>query len=165
MNENAIEFRAARRDELAAIVELLADDPLGASREQPRHPLPEAYARAFDAIDRDRNNLLLIGVDRQTVVAVLQLTFIPNLTRGGGWRAQIEGVRVAASHRGSGLGERLVEQAVDLARERGCILLQLTSDKTRTDALRFYRRLGFVASHEGMKLALEPPELREPHLS
>lgn len=162
MTESKIEFRAALRDELPAIVDLLADDPLGPTRERPRHPLPEAYARAFEAIDRDPNHLLLVGVDRDIVVAVLQLSFLPNLTRGGGWRAQIEGVRVAPAYRGAGLGEKLIEHAVERAREHNCVLVQLTSDKARADALRFYQRLGFVASHEGMKLALAPIDRHDP---
>ena len=92
------------------------------------------------------------------MVGVLQLTFIPGITYRGGWRALIEGVRIAAELRSSGVGKRLFERAIDRARERGCHVVQLTSDKSRADAIRFYERLGFVASHEGLKLHLPPRE-------
>lgn len=134
---------------------LLADDPLGAKREAYALPLPARYYAAFEAIDRDENNELVVveGADKE-VVGMLQLTFIPYLTYRGGWRALIEGVRVAAHLRSSGIGRRLFQWAIERARERGCHLVQLTSDKARPDAIRFYESLGFVASHEGMKLHL-----------
>ena len=147
-------FRPARADDVPRIVALLADDPLGARREDARDPLPPAYHAAFAAIDADPNNELIVADAGGAVVGVLQLTCIPYLTYRGGWRALIEGVRVAASHRGAGLGEALLRHAIARARERGCHLVQLTSDKQRPDALRFYERLGFVASHEGFKLHL-----------
>lgn len=135
---------------------MLADDPLGARRERDEQPLPSSYESAFEAIDRDANNELVVGEDEGTrVVAVLQLTFTPYLTHQGGWRATIEGVRVHRDLRGSGVGRHLLAWALERARERGCRLVQLTTDKDRPDALRFYRSLGFVASHEGMKLRLE----------
>ncbi|MDT8449435.1 MAG: GNAT family N-acetyltransferase [Wenzhouxiangellaceae bacterium] len=155
MNETEIPFRPAQAGDLEAIVALLADDALGARREQPADPLPEAYRSAFEAIAADPNNELIVADDDGAVVAVLQLTFIPGLTRRGGWRAQIEGVRVASTHRSTGLGSRLVEHAVARARSRRCILVQLTTDKSRPRAIRFYKRLGFIASHEGMKRPLE----------
>ena len=147
-------LRPARRDDVAAIVALLADDELGAGREQVADPLPESYWRAFDAIEADDRNVLVVGDAGGRVVAVLQLTFIPGLTFAGGERAQIEGVRVAADRRGSGLGRRLVGWAVDEARSRGCRLVQLTTNKERAAARRFYESLGFAATHEGMKLDL-----------
>ncbi|MDJ1157870.1 GNAT family N-acetyltransferase [Chelatococcus sp. SYSU_G07232] len=147
-------FRDARREDLAAIVALLADDPLGATRETTDEAVAEAYHAAFEAIERDSNNRLLVMEDEGTVVGCLQLTFIPGMTCSGGMRAQIEGVRVAASHRGRGLGRRAFAWAVDEARRHGARLVQLTTNKARPDAKRFHESLGFVASHEGMKLDL-----------
>lgn len=148
-------FRNAHRDELTEIVDLLAEDELGARREHVAGPLPEAYMQAFDAIETDPNNEIIVGALGSTVIAVLQLTFLPNLTYRGRWRAQIEGVRVAANHRSGGVGRQLIDHAIGRARARRCLLVQLTTDKTRSDALRFYETLGFRASHEGMKLMLE----------
>ena len=150
-----LNFRRATRDDLSAIVRLLADDPLGARRESFMDPLPASYEAAFTAIDRDPNHeLVVVDAPDQPVAGVLQLTLIPHLTYRGGWRAQIEGVRVAAHLRSAGVGEQLFRWAIQRARDRGCHLVQLTSDKARPDAIRFYERLGFVASHEGMKLHL-----------
>lgn len=147
-------FRLAGLGDLESIVRLLADDPLGAQRERFESPLPVAYQRAFDAIDRDANNELVVAVAGETVIGVLQLTFIPNLTYRGSWRAQVEAVRVDPAVRGSGVGGSMLEWAIDRARQRGCALVQLTTDKSRLDAVAFYERLGFRASHEGMKLRL-----------
>ncbi|HEY7041003.1 MAG TPA: GNAT family N-acetyltransferase [Methylomirabilota bacterium] len=143
-------MRRARLDDVPEIVRLLADDPLGAARERYETPLPESYRRAFEAIDRDDNNELIVACQGEQVVGVLQLTFMPSLTYQGLWRAQIEGVRVDAKIRSQGLGHALFEWAI----ERGCHLVQLTTDKRRPEARRFYESLGFVASHEGMKLPL-----------
>jgi GNAT superfamily N-acetyltransferase len=151
-------FRRATDADLAAIVALLADDPLGSRREHNVKPLPQSYADAFAAIDTDPNNeLVVVEVEPRRIIGVLQLTFIPNITYQGGWRALVEGVRVAAEYRSGGIGEQLFRWAIQRARDRGCHLIQLTSDKARPDAIRFYERLGFVASHEGMKLHLEGP--------
>ena len=133
---------------------MLADDTLGAERELFASPLPQSYHAAFEAIDRDPNNELVVGELEGRVVAVLQLTCIPNISRRGSWRALIEGVRVDASVRSGGVGRKLIAWAIERAREKGCRLVQLTSDKRRRDAIRFYESLGFVASHEGMKLEL-----------
>lgn len=151
-----IRFRPARRADLPAIVGLLADDPLGARRESPGEPLVRGYGEAFDAIARDPNNELVVAEADERIVAVLQLTFIPSITYRGSWRALIEGVRVAADRRAGGLGRALFQWAIARAASRGCQLVQLTSDKARPDAIRFYEQLGFVASHEGMKLHLPP---------
>jgi len=148
-------MRRARRDDLETIVRLLADDPLGARRERYELPLPPEYAAAFSAIDSDPNQELAVAVIDGEVVGVLQLTYLPNLTYRGGWRALIEGVRIAASVRSQGIGRFMFEWAVERARERRCHLVQLTTDKARPDALRFYQSLGFAASHEGMKLSLD----------
>ncbi len=151
----ALIFRRATRSDVPDIVRLLADDTLGAMRESYRLPLPGSYYRAFDAISGDQNNELVVACLAEHVVGVLQLTFIPYLTYRGSWRALIEGVRVDASIRSRGIGRKLFEWAIERARERGCHLVQLTSDKARADAIRFYESLGFVASHEGLKLHLQ----------
>lgn len=147
-------FRTATRDDLPAIVRMLADDGLGKGREQPVDPLPKAYGDAFDRMAaQPGNDYLLAEIDGE-VAGCLQLTVIHGLSRTGVSRAQIEGVRVAGSHRGRGIGEALFREAIRRAREAGCGLVQLTTDKARPDALRFYEKLGFTASHEGMKLEL-----------
>ena len=153
-NKTEPAFRRARREDVASIVRLLVDDPLGARREKHADPLPPAYYDAFAAIDADPNNELVVVDLEGEIVGVLQLTFIPYLTYQGGWRALIEGVRIDSRFRSSGLGRRLFQWAIGRAVERRCHLVQLTSDKARPDAIRFYESLGFVASHEGMKLPL-----------
>ncbi|RJL30950.1 GNAT family N-acetyltransferase [Bailinhaonella thermotolerans] len=145
-------FRLARRDDVAAIVALLADDVLGAGREAAADL--DVYLRAFDAVAADPNNELIVADAGGEVAGTMQLTFIPGLSRSGTLRAQIEAVRVAADRRGEGLGRTMIEWGIARAAERGCGLVQLTTDKKRPDALRFYESLGFTASHEGLKLAL-----------
>ena len=149
-----VTIREADETDLEAIVAMLADDPLGKTRERFETPLPEAYRAAFRAIRAQAGNGVLVAVREGRVVGCLQLTVIPGLSRLGMSRAQIEGVRIASSERGRRIGERLVEEAVTRARAAGCGLIQLTTDATRADAHRFYERLGFTASHVGMKLAL-----------
>lgn len=146
-----VTIRRARASDVEEIVAMLADDPLGATRERPGDP---RYAEAFAELDADPRQLLAVAEAGGAVVGTLQLTFIPGLSRVGATRAQIEAVRVRADQRGAGLGQRLVEWAVGEARRRGCVLVQLTSDASRADAHRFYERLGFRASHVGMKLVL-----------
>jgi GNAT superfamily N-acetyltransferase len=136
-------------------VQLLADDPLGRKRESVTTPLESGYVQAFASIEADSNNELIVVEREGVVVGVLQITFIPYLTYRGSWRALIEGVRVAAEARSSGVGRQLFLWAIERARERGCTLVQLTSDKARPDAIRFYESLGFTPSHEGMKLQLQ----------
>jgi ribosomal protein S18 acetylase RimI-like enzyme len=148
-----IALREARADDLPAIAALLADDPLGATRED-AHNLA-AYHRAFQAMAAQQGNTLLVAEQAGRVIGCLQLTIIPGLSRRGLTRALIEGVRVAADSRGLRIGERLICHAIRLAREADCGLAQLTSDNSRADAHRFYERLGFVASHVGFKLALD----------
>jgi GNAT superfamily N-acetyltransferase len=147
-------FRPAVRADLPDIVRLLADDPLGATRESYASPLPDSYHAAFQAIEDDRNNELIVVAFEGRIVGVLQITYIPYITYRGGWRALIEGVRVDSSLRSSGIGRRLFSWVIERAARRGCHLIQLTSDKARPDAIRFYESLGFVASHEGLKLHL-----------
>jgi ribosomal protein S18 acetylase RimI-like enzyme len=156
MTASDLTFRPATPGDLPAIVALLANDLLGARRENHVLPLPASYEAALAAIEQDPNNeLVVVDTADQTVAGVLQLTLIPHITYQGGWRAQIEGVRVASNLRSSGIGEQLFLWAIERARSKGCHLVQLTSDKSRPDAIRFYERLGFVASHEGMKLHLD----------
>lgn len=152
--EKSVSFRVATRQDLQAIVQMLADDNLGLKREDPSSPLSRSYHMAFEAIDADPNNELVVAVKGHHIVGVLQITFIPYLTYQGGWRALIEGVRVSKEIRSSGIGRAMFEWAINRAKERGCVLVQLTTDKLRPAALRFYEGFGFVASHEGMKLKL-----------
>ena len=151
---NETVFRLATEQDLERIVEMLADDKLGATREQFVLPLPEVYREAFRAIDADPNNELVVACVGNKIVGVQQITFTPHLTRQGGWRATIEGVRTCSTVRGKGIGSELINWAIQRAEQRGCHLVQLTTDKTREDAIRFYERLGFQATHEGMKLKL-----------
>lgn len=155
MDPIGLTFRHATREDLPAVVRLLADDPLGATREEATNPLPESYYAALEAIDGDPNNEVIVAeAEDGTLIGVLQITFVPGLTYRGGWRSLVEGVRVAAEFRSGGVGRRLFEWAIARARERGCHMVQLTTDKSRPDAVRFYESLGFTASHEGMKLRL-----------
>jgi len=153
-----LQIRRAALDDLDAIVRLLANDPLGAQRERYQHPLPDSYRSAFLAIAADPNQELAVGCLDCQVVGVLQLSYLPNLTYQGAWRALIEGVRIATDVRSLGIGRQMFEWAIERARSRGCRMVQLTTDKSRPDALRFYLSMGFVASHEGMKLALSPSD-------
>lgn len=143
----------AERAHVPQIVGLLSDDHLGSGRE--RGGDDPAYGIAFERIDADPNQLLVVVLDtKDTVIGTLQLSFLAGLSRGGALRSQIESVRVASSERGSGLGTKLFEWAIDYSRRQGAGLVQLTTDKSRAQAKEFYERLGFVASHEGMKLSL-----------
>ena len=145
-------IRAAVADDVPAIVGMLADDPLGAQRESPDDLAP--YLSALERLGADPNQRLVVGVREGRVVGTLQLTIIPGLSRRGATRSIVEGVRIHADERGSGLGTELIEWAIEESRDQGCQLVQLTSDQTRTDAHRFYERLGFTASHTGFKLQL-----------
>ncbi|MER6564787.1 GNAT family N-acetyltransferase [Streptomyces sp. NPDC001093] len=147
-----LEIRRATADDLPAIVAMLADDPLGAQRESPDNMTP--YQVALGHLEADPNQHLVVAVRDGRVVGTLQLTIIPGLSHKGATRALIEAVRIHADERGSGLGSLLIEWAIDTARRLECRMVQLTSDKTRTDAHRFYERLGFSATHEGFKLPL-----------
>ncbi|MFJ9039807.1 GNAT family N-acetyltransferase [Streptomyces sp. NPDC102406] len=147
-----LEIRAASAEDVPAIVAMLADDPLGARRESPDDLTP--YLAAQARLSADPNQHLVVAVRQGRVVGTLQLTVVPGLSRKGATRSIIEGVRIHADERGSGLGTRLIEWAIEESRRQDCQLVQLTSDATRTDAHRFYERLGFTASHVGFKLAL-----------
>jgi ribosomal protein S18 acetylase RimI-like enzyme len=150
----AVTLRTATAQDVPAIVGLIADDQLGATRDGYTQDNADAYQAAFLAVDNDPAHLLVVAESAGQVVGTMQLSFLPGLARRGALRAQIEAVRVAASTRGSGLGAAMMRWAIEEARRRGCALVQLTSDKSRGDAHRFYERLGFVASHEGLKLKL-----------
>ena len=154
-SESELDFRSAREEDLPAIVALLSDDPLGSQRERFEDPLPQSYHDAFHAIESDPNQEVVLALIDGDVAGVLQLTFLPGLTYQGAWRAQIEGVRVSAGARSRGVGGAMVEWAISRARDRGCHLMQLTTDTQRPDALRFYENLGFEATHHGMKLRLQ----------
>jgi ribosomal protein S18 acetylase RimI-like enzyme len=155
MNTPSFISRQAEESDLPQIVAMLSDDPLGSKRERFERPLPSSYYAAFEAIEKDQNNELVVAEGEGSVIlAVLQLTFTPYITHQGGWRASIEGVRVHRHFRRSGIGRQLCSWAINRARERGCHLVQLTTDKERPRALQFYESMGFAASHEGMKLQL-----------
>jgi ribosomal protein S18 acetylase RimI-like enzyme len=150
----AVRLRAAQEGDLPAIIALIADDGLGRGRDDASLPLDSSYIRAFEAMAKDTNQVMLVAELNEEIVGYLQITFIPGLSRKGAWRGQIESVRVASRLRGLGIGGKLLEHAIELCRAKGCSLVQLTSDKTRAEAHRFYGRLGFVASHDGFKLTL-----------
>ncbi|WP_433368285.1 N-acetyltransferase family protein [Actinoplanes sp. CA-142083] len=149
-------FRSATRSDVPAILALLADDDI--SRARGFGVVPEevdaATWAAFEAIDADPHNELIVAEQDGEIVATCQLTFTPGLSRGGSWRMTVEAVRVSAERRGGGIGRKLMAYAMDRARERNCRIVQLTTDKRRTEAHRFYESLGFTASHEGMKKVL-----------
>jgi GNAT superfamily N-acetyltransferase len=151
----AVTLRDAGREEVPLIVAMLADDALGSTRDRLVDPLPAAYYAAFDAIAASRDNRLLIAELDGEVVGSLQITFIPSLAKVGATKMLVEQVRVVGARRGTGIGREIMAAVVALARVRHCKSVELASHRTRTDAHRFYARLGFVASHVGMKLALD----------
>jgi ribosomal protein S18 acetylase RimI-like enzyme len=149
-------LREAVRADVPVLVALLAQDQLGAARDGIEDAADlAAYQAAFEEIDRDPAHLLVVAeTDAHSVVGTMQLSFLPGLARRGSRRAQIEAVRIAAIYRGQGLGSAMIRWALAEATRRGCTLVQLTTDKQRADAHRFYERLGFRSTHEGMKLRL-----------
>ncbi|TCC46026.1 GNAT family N-acetyltransferase [Kribbella capetownensis] len=149
---NDLVIRRATSADVAGIVAMIADDQLGATRDSTDDLTP--YLEAFERIDIDPNQLLMVAERDDELVGTLQLTIIPGLSRRGSSRGLIEAVRVAVPFRGSGLGTTLIQWAIEESRARGCALVQLTSDKSRTAAHRFYDRLGFLNTHEGFKLKL-----------
>lgn len=148
----SLSFRKANYSDLVPIVALLANDELGSKRENFSIPLPEKYINAFSKIINDPYHELMVAVLNEKVVACFQLSFLQYLTYQGGIRAQIEAVRVDENHRGEGIGKKCFEWAINRAKEKGAHLLQLTTDKQRPEALEFYKKLGFTASHEGLKM-------------
>ncbi|WP_394832978.1 GNAT family N-acetyltransferase [Pendulispora rubella] len=153
MSHPSVVFRRARREDVPAIVALLEDDAITLSRYR-ADDAPADYEQAFDAIDRDPRNWLVVAEEAGAIVGTLQITYIPSLSRRASERALIESVRVRSDLRSRGLGRQMMEWAIERAKERGCRLVQLTTDKRRTDAHRFYAKLGFESSHEGMKLRI-----------
>ena len=155
MDGGEVTIREARREDLPAVVALLADDPLAAGRETASEPLPPAYEKAFQEIEADPRQSLLVAELDARIVGTLQLSILPNLTYSGRRRAQVEGVRIASTARGRGIGRDLMEQAKARAIAAGCHMLQLTTNRQRPQAVHFYERLGFVDSHHGLKLYLQ----------
>lgn len=149
----AVIFREAKDTDLDAIIALMTDDPLGATRESGEGSA-DAYAKAFAEIAPDPNNMVMVAVDDGVIAGTFQITFIPNLSFEGGRRALIEAVRVADSHQGKGLGREMMEHGVAMARDRGCKIVQLTSNRQREGAIAFYEKIGFEPSHVGFKLYL-----------
>lgn len=150
-----LKFRQATIEDLPEIVRMLADDFLGAQRERYENPLPESYVKAFEEIDADKNNELIVAETGGDIVGSLQIIFTPSISLQGGKRATVESVRVDAKHRGKGLGKELMRWAIERAKREGCYILQLTTNSERTDAHRFYENLDFDGSHLGMKLYLK----------
>ena len=151
-----MKFRKAIINDISKIVEMIADDELGKTREDFRIPLPNEYYEAFENIDTDKNQeLIVVENENFEIIGTLQLSFIQYLTYQGGIRTQIEAVRIRKDQRGMGLGKKMFEWAINRAQERKAHLLQLTTDKKRPKAIRFYENLGFKTSHEGMKMHFE----------
>ena len=149
-----IRFRKARDSDLQRIVALLSDDPIGRGRETAAGAVAPEYRAAFEAIQSDGNQHMAVAERNGEIIGCMQITFIPGLSRKGAWRGQLESIRIASSLRGQGIGAAFIKWAIDLCRERGCALVQLTTDQERPDALRFYEALGFVGSHHGLKLKI-----------
>lgn len=148
-----MKFRKAEKNDVPAIVAMIADDELGKTRENFKKPLPESYYNAFENINGDKyQELIIVENNEFEVVGTMQLSFIQYLTYQGGIRAQVEAVRIRKDHRGTGLGTKMFEWAIERAKQRKVHVLQLTTDKKRPEALNFYKKLGFIDSHEGMKL-------------
>jgi ribosomal protein S18 acetylase RimI-like enzyme len=149
-----LNIRKANQDDLVQIVQLLAHDPLGQQRESYQMPLPAEYFTAFEEINADKNQYLIVVEDNHQIIGTFQLTIITYLTYRGGKRGQIEGVRIDEAYRRRGIGKIMIEWAINKARELNCHLVQLTMDKKRQETIEFYQKLGFIASHEGLKLHL-----------
>ena len=150
-----LKFRQAIRKDLSEIVRMLADDFLGATRERYENPLPESYVKAFEEINADKNNELIVAEKDGKIVGTLQITFTPSISFQGGKRATVESVRVDEKYRGQGFGKELMKWAINRAREENCVAMQLTTNSDRKDAHRFYENLGFKGTHLGMKLYLK----------
>jgi GNAT superfamily N-acetyltransferase len=148
-----MKFREAELTDLSQIVAMITDDPLGMKRENYQIPLPQYYIDAFNEISADNNQQLMIVLNgEEEIIGTFQLSFLRYITYKGGLRAQIEGVRVKKEYRGSGVGKKIFEWAITQAKDKGAHLLQLTTDKKRPNAISFYKKLGFIDSHEGMKI-------------
>lgn len=155
MTPQGVSFRPARRVDLPSIVRMLADDELGSQRERYGDPLPEAYISAFEQIEKDPNHELIVAEQNGQVIGTLHLMFLPSISFQGGLRAQVESVRVDQRFQSQGIGSAMMRWTIGRAKQRGAHVVQLTTHKTRLDAHRFYERLGFKGSHQGMKLSLK----------
>lgn len=149
-----VKYRQATREDLPEIIRMLADDVLGSMRERYETPLPTTYVKAFEEIDEDKNNELIVAALDGAVIGTLQLTFTPSISFQGGRRCTMESVRVDEKYRGHGIGREMMLWAIERAKEKDCISMQLTTNNDRADAHRFYESLGFSKSHVGMKLRL-----------
>ncbi len=147
-------FRKATKEDLPTIISMIADDPLGATREQFEDPLPTFYLDAFEKIKNNENVELTVVTDSDNIIGTFHLSFLQYLTYKGGIRAQLEAVRVHKDHRGKGIGKKILEYVIQRSMDKGCHMIQLTSDKKRPQAIEFYKSFGFVNSHEGFKLHL-----------
>ena len=148
-----MQIRKAVQTDIGPIVQLLANDKLGKLREDYRLPIPDVYQKAFANIIADPNQELVVAEnEQQEIIGTMQLSFIQYLTYKGGIRAQIEAVRIRETERGKGAGQKMIEWAIDRAKQRNAHVVQLTTDKARPEAIAFYEKLGFKATHEGMKL-------------
>jgi len=150
-----LNFRRARRSDLEAIVAMFADDELGRLREDPTLPLNDKYTSAFATIEGDDNQYMMVVEREGDLLGFLQITFIPYLSRQGSVRGQVESVRVDSNLRGQGIGTHMMKEAIRVCRERGCFLVQLTTDLKRQKTRKFYEDLGFETTHHGMKLVLQ----------
>ncbi|HEX2629677.1 MAG TPA: GNAT family N-acetyltransferase [Chitinophagaceae bacterium] len=150
----SLHYRLATATDVPIIVRMLADDTLGSQREKSSDAISDKYIKAFERIVADPNQELTIVEMDGEIVATFQLSFIQYLTYEGGIRAQVEAVRTSSSHRGQGIGGKVFDYIIERAKQKGCHMVQLTSDKKRSDAIRFYESKGFVSTHEGMKLHL-----------
>jgi|TARA_B110000908_G_scaffold113933_1_gene133631 GNAT superfamily N-acetyltransferase len=149
-------FRKATENDVSIIVEMITDDELGKKRENFQNPLPKEYIKAYEKINSDENQELIVVENKNSeIIGTLQLSFIQYLTYQGGIRAQIEAVRIRKDKRGLGIGKTMFEWAINRAKERNAHLLQLTTDKKRPKAIKFYEDLGFKTTHEGMKIHFE----------
>ncbi len=151
---NKINIRIAKKEDLQAIVKLIADDDIVGSREIYSEPLNEIYIKAFDTIDKDSNNELIIAESESKILGTLQITYIPYIINKGQYRALIEAVMISQESTGMGIGTKMMKWAIQLAKDKKCCIVQLTTNKKRLDAHRFYERLGLKSTHEGMKLEL-----------
>jgi GNAT superfamily N-acetyltransferase len=150
-----MKFRSAQKEDIPEIVKLIVGDKLGSQRDVFREPLPAQYYTAFENIQKDPNQELMVLVDENnSIIGTFQLSFLQYLTYQGGLRAQIEAVRIREDRRGQGIGEKMMHWAIARAKQKGAHVLQLTTDKKRPEAIRFYEKIGFASSHEGMKLHL-----------
>ena len=150
----SLTIREALEKDLPLMVEMLADDELGSKREDTSNPLNPSYLSAFKNIVSDPNNELIVVEKEDNIIGMLQLTFIPYLSHSGSWRCLVEGVRIHKNFRGDGIGTIVIDWVIEYAREKGVNILQLTSDKQRPDAIRFYEGFGFKSTHQGLKLML-----------